>query len=62
MLGQGILPRQHHQIADLMGDPELSRFLEDIRSSVNKTVKQLPMHQSYIDKYCKAAEWTMPVM
>jgi tryptophan 7-halogenase len=62
MLGQGITPRQHHQVADLMGDPELSRFLEDIRSTVNKTVKQLPMHQAYVDKYCKAAEWTMPAM
>ncbi len=62
MLGQGILPRQHHQIADLMGDPELSRFLDDIRSTVNNTVKQLPMHQAYVEKYCKAAEWNAPVM
>ena len=32
MLGQGILPRQHHQVADLMGDAELSAFLNGIRS------------------------------
>ena len=36
MLGQGIMPRQHHPVADLMGDEELSRFLEGIESSVDK--------------------------
>lgn len=60
MLGQGILPKQHHQVADLMGDQELSGFLEDIRSMVNKTVRQLPTHQAYVDKYCRAPEWAMP--
>jgi tryptophan halogenase len=54
MLGQGITPRQHHQVADLMGDDELSRFLNGIKSSVNNTVQQLPTHQSYVEKYCRA--------
>jgi tryptophan halogenase len=55
MLGQGIMPQQHHQAADLMGDAELSRFLEDIRMTVNKTVSQLPKHQTYVEKYCGIA-------
>ena len=54
MLGQGIVPKRHHQVADLMGDAELSRFLDSIRSSVDKTVLQLPAHQSYVEKYCSA--------
>lgn len=62
MLGQGILPQQHHPVADLMGDPELSRFLDEIRSSVDKTVRQLPTHQAYLDKYCKAPEWKSMAM
>ena len=36
MLGQGIEPQQHHPVADLMGDEELSRFLDGIRSSVEQ--------------------------
>lgn len=52
MLGQGITPQQHHQVADLMGDPELSGFLEDIRSTVNRTVAQLPPHGAYVRQYC----------
>jgi tryptophan 7-halogenase len=54
MLGQGILPRQHHPVADLMGDAELSGFLEDIKSNVDRTVAQLPSHQAYVEQYCKA--------
>jgi len=56
MLGQGIMPRQHHPVADLMGDEELSRFLENIRSSVDRTVMQLPQHQAYLEQYCKAPD------
>lgn len=52
MLGQGILPQQHHQSADLMGDLELRGFLDDIRASVHKTVAQLPAHEDYVNRYC----------
>ena len=53
MLGQGIEPQQHHPVADLMGDEELSRFLDGIKTSVEKTVAQLPAHQTYVEQYCK---------
>jgi tryptophan halogenase len=54
MLGQGIEPQQHHPVADLMEDEELSRFLDGIKSSVEKTVSQLPAHQTYVEQYCRA--------
>lgn len=52
MLGQGITPQNHHPVADLMGDAELSRFLEGIRLPINKTLAQLPSHQAYVESYC----------
>ncbi len=52
MLGQGIMPVQHHQTADLMGDAELSGFLNGIKSQIDKTVTQLPEHQAYVERYC----------
>ena len=55
MLGQGIVPRQYHQVADLMGVAELSRFLDQIKSQVDNTVLQLPKHQAYVEQYCKAS-------
>jgi tryptophan 7-halogenase len=51
MLGQGIVPEQHHPVADLMGDAELSQFLEEIRTSVKRTVAQLPLHHDYVARY-----------
>jgi tryptophan halogenase len=55
MLGQGIEPQQHHPVADLMGDEELSGFLNGIKSQVDRTVAQLPPHQAYVEQYCKAS-------
>jgi tryptophan halogenase len=52
MLGQGLTPRQHHPIAELMGDDELRGFLEGIRQGVNRTLSQLPKHEAYVRQYC----------
>jgi tryptophan halogenase len=54
MLGQGIMPLQHHQTADLMGDEELSHFLGAIKGQVDRTVAGLPSHGSYLERYCAA--------
>jgi len=52
MMGQGVVPRHHHPSADLMGDDELSHFLGGVRSQVERTVRQLPSHQAYLQRYC----------
>ena len=54
MLGQGIVPEQYHPVVDVMGDEELQRFLDDVKSKVDNTVAQLPRHEVYIKQYCKA--------
>ncbi|WP_395702258.1 tryptophan halogenase family protein [Aquabacterium sp.] len=55
MLGQGIVPQQHHAIAQLMNDRELKEFLDRIRADVNRTLAQLPSHQRYVEQYCGSA-------
>ncbi|WP_343731791.1 tryptophan halogenase family protein [Duganella sp.] len=52
MLGQGIMPKSHHQTADLMGDEELRAFLGGIKGRIDRTVVQLPTHQAYVERYC----------
>jgi tryptophan halogenase len=54
MLGQGILPHQHHQTADLMDDRELAQFLDNISGTIERTVAQLPRHEAYVRQYCAA--------
>jgi tryptophan halogenase len=55
MLGQGIVPEQYHPVVDVMDDDELSSFLNQIKSNVEKTVSQLPEHAAYVQEYCKSA-------
>jgi tryptophan halogenase len=52
MLGQGIMPKDYHPIADMMSKDEQREFLDGIRTSVRKTVEQLPSHQDYLKQYC----------
>jgi tryptophan halogenase len=52
MLGQGIMPQSYHPIVDMMSPEEMKSFLSHITSNVDKTVAGLPMHQTYLEKYC----------
>ena len=54
MLGQGIVPRQYHPVVNIMSDDELSRFLGNIKTSVEATVALLPKHEAYVRQYCPA--------
>jgi tryptophan halogenase len=55
MMGQGIMPEQFHQVTNVMGDEELTRFMQGIKSRVDNTVAKLPRHKAYVDQYCKAS-------
>ncbi|TFI59863.1 tryptophan 7-halogenase [Sphingomonas parva] len=54
MMGQGIMPRRHHPVAERLSDEELDQFLSGIRESVERTVASLPEHAAYIQHYCGA--------
>jgi tryptophan halogenase len=56
MLGQGIVPREFHPIANRMSEAELKKFLTHIRGKVEQTVQQLPMHGDYVRKYCGTSD------
>jgi tryptophan halogenase len=52
MLGQGLMPKSYHPIADAMPKEELEGFLRHIEDNVTKTVAQLPSHADYLRRYC----------
>jgi tryptophan halogenase len=54
MMGQGLEAESYHPIVDMMDDKELEEFLEGIRLSVKKKVDALPMHNDFIQRYCKS--------
>lgn len=52
MMGQGIAPKRFHPAAGVMSEPDLVRFLDDIRTNVDSTVSRLPAHMDYLRSYC----------
>jgi tryptophan 7-halogenase len=55
MMGQGIVPRAWHPIAEKLRDDELDKLLRTIREQVARTAAQLPEHQAYVARYCAGA-------
>jgi tryptophan halogenase len=55
MMGQGIVPRAYHPIAEKLPDEELARLLRGIRDDVSRTVASLPDHAAYVAHYCGSA-------
>jgi tryptophan halogenase len=54
MMGQGIMPRSYHPIAEKLREEELDRLLSTLRDDVSRTVTGLPEHAAYVAQYCGA--------
>lgn len=54
LLGQGIVPRQHHPLARALRDEDLRQLLRSIREPVERAVDRMSSQQAFIDRYCKA--------
>lgn len=54
MLGQGIVPKNYHGLADTMAQNELKSFLATMEKSIAQAVSTLPAHQDFVDQYCAA--------
>lgn len=50
MVGQGIVPRRHHELARSMDDAALARLLDGIRQSITDVVGRMPTHQQFLDR------------
>jgi tryptophan halogenase len=56
MLGQRLLPHQHHRMAAIMGTPRLRQVLGDMKAHVAKQVAVLPTHAAFLRAYCAAED------
>jgi len=50
MVGQGLMPRSYHRMADKLSDENLARFLSDVEELISQTVEPLPTHSDFIAK------------
>lgn len=54
MIGQGLMPKNYHQIVNMMSDSELKNFLENIKTTINRRINTFPDHNEFINNYCKS--------
>ncbi len=48
MLGQGIIPKQYHKLADSLTDSQRQELLSNLKQIINGTVGQLPTHNQFL--------------
>lgn len=54
MMGQGIDPGAHHKAGRLMDAAALRRSMGEIGDSIARKLRQMPTHQAFIERYCRA--------
>ena len=52
MLGQGLIPQRYHPMADRISNEQLSRFLSDVRTIIDKAEANLPTHEAFVAAHC----------
>jgi tryptophan halogenase len=54
MVGQGLLPRRHHPLADHLPSAKLTEFLNSIRALIGGAVGQMTSHERFVAEHCAA--------
>ena len=49
MIGQGVMPRDYHPIANTLSDQQLKEWLSNVKTVIKQVAAKLPSHQSFID-------------
>ncbi|WP_295802186.1 tryptophan halogenase family protein [uncultured Microbulbifer sp.] len=48
MLGQGVVPQDHHVIADGLSEGQLRDLMQSLKTLIRGTVKQMPPHRAFL--------------
>ncbi len=53
MVGQGLIPRDYHPLANSMTEQQINEMLRKIKAVKNEPVDKLPSHDEFIARICK---------
>ncbi|NNE56894.1 MAG: tryptophan 7-halogenase [Hellea sp.] len=53
MIGQGMMPDQYQTRATAMNKTQLEQFFAQMRQMIESTLKDVPSHSDYINRYCQ---------
>jgi tryptophan halogenase len=54
MIGQHLMPKAHHPLADLRSEEEVSAYVDNVQKVVGKCVDAMPKQAAYIAAHCAA--------
>ena len=54
MIGQGLMPKSYHAMANRISSEQLNGFLSDVQKLIERPTADLPSHQDFIERHCKA--------
>ena len=54
MVGQGLMPKSFHAMANRLSSDQLNTFLGDVQKLIARATGELTQHQAFIDTHCKA--------
>ena len=54
MLGQGVIPKDYHPLADALTDKQLRETLDMIKATKMQPLDQIPSHDEFLEAFCKA--------
>ncbi|MFN0023699.1 MAG: tryptophan halogenase family protein [Parvularculaceae bacterium] len=54
LIGQRIAPASHHPLADQLDEAQLTEFLGNIRTLIDRAASAAPAHRDYIRQHCAA--------
>lgn len=57
MMGQAIVPKQYHPVANNLIPDELRQFMDGYRVSIGERVEKFPMHHEFLNSYCPTEIW-----
>jgi tryptophan halogenase len=54
MVGQRIVPAGYHPLVDAVPQADLEKFGESVRGVIASCVAAMPLHEQFIDRYCRS--------
>jgi tryptophan 7-halogenase len=54
MVGQRLMPRQHHHMTAMLGEQRIRKALENLKRTYAQAVSGMPMHKEFLRSYCPA--------
>ena len=54
MVGQGLVPKSFHAMANRISSDQLTNFLSDVKKLIARATNDLQQHQDFIEAHCKA--------